>query len=340
MRVAVFSTKRFERGFLEEAGGGRHELVFLEEPLTERTAALARGFEGVCLFVNDEGSEAVLRALAAGGTRMVALRSAGFNHVDVGAAAREGIVVARVPAYSPHAVAEHTVGLMLTLNRKFHRAYARVREQNFALDGLMGFDMHGKTVGVVGTGNIGEVVCRILKGFGCEVLASDPKEREEVRGMGVEYVGLETLLARSDIVTLHCPLTPGTKHLIGERAIGRMKPGAMLINTSRGGVVDSRAVIVALKKGRLGSLGLDVYEEEGDLFFRDLSERVIDDDVFVRLMTFPNVLITAHQAFFTREAMTEIARTTMGNLSGFESGGIPAEHLVTRALVVNGGRGS
>ncbi len=338
MRTVVFSAKRFERPFFDEVNAGRHELVYLEEALTARTAALAKGCTGACVFVNDSGSGEVLRALAAGGTRLIALRSAGFNHVDVHAAEELGLTVARVPAYSPHAVAEHTVGLMLTLNRKFHRAYARVREQNFALDGLMGFDMHGKVVGVVGTGNIGEVVCRILLGFGCETLACDPKERDEVRAMGVRYVGLEELLGRADIVTLHCPLTPGTKRLIDAKALARMKDGAMLINTSRGAVVDSRALIGALKQGRLGSLGLDVYEEEGDLFFRDLSERVIDDDVFVRLMTFPNVLITAHQAFFTREAMTQIARTTIANMTGFEGGGVSPENLVTRALVANGGK--
>ncbi len=338
MRVAVFSTKRYERPFLDEANEGRHELVYLDEALTARTVALAKGCTGACLFVNDGGSGEVLRALAAGGTRLVALRSAGFNHVDVHAAEELGLTVARAPKYSPHAVAEHTVGLMLTLNRKFHRAYARVREQNFALDGLMGFDMRGKTVGVVGTGNIGVVVCRILMGFGCRVLAADPDVSEEARGLGVEFVGLEALLERSDIVTLHCPLTPGTRHLIDGGALARMKAGAMLINTSRGAVVDTRALIAALKSGRLGSLGLDVYEEEGDLFFRDLSEEVIGDDVFVRLMTFPNVLITAHQAFFTREAMREIARTTVRNVTGFEEGQIPKENLVTRALVANGGK--
>ncbi|MGD9692516.1 MAG: 2-hydroxyacid dehydrogenase [Phycisphaerales bacterium] len=338
MRTVVYSAKRFERPFFDAANAGRHEILFLEESLTARTATLAQGHTGVCLFVNDVGSGEVLRALAQGGARLIVLRSAGFNHVDVHAAEELGLTVARVPAYSPHAVAEHSVGLMLTLNRKFHRAYARVREQNFALDGLMGFDMQGKVVGVVGTGNIGEVVCRILLGFGCEVLACDPKERDEVRAMGVRYVALNELLGRADIVTLHCPLTPGTKHLIDDAALARMKPGAMLINTSRGAVVDSRAVIGALKQGRLGALGLDVYEEEGDLFFRDLSERVIDDDVFVRLMTFPNVLITAHQAFFTREAMTQIARTTIDNMTGFEGAGVAPENLVTRALVANGGK--
>lgn len=336
MRTAVFSCKPYERPFLEAANlGAGHELVFLDARLCGATAGLAAGMPAVSIFVGDDASAPVLRALHEGGTRLLALRSAGFNHVDLAEAERRGVSVARVPAYSPYAVAEHAVGLMLTLNRKFHRAYARVREQNFALGGLMGFDMHGKTVGVIGTGTIGAVVCRILRGFGCDVLASDPARNPACEAMGVRYVPLQELYRASDIVTLHCPLTPATRHLIDGAALGAMKPGVMLINTSRGAVVDTRALIGALKRGHVGLVGLDVYEEEGDLFFKDLSAEVIQDDVFVRLLTFPNVLITAHQGFFTREACEGIARTTMGNVTGFEragASGVPEANRVTLRL--------
>lgn len=335
MKIAMFSTKPFDREFFDrenEALG--HDLTFLEPRLSAETVSLAEGFDAVCPFVNDDASCAVVKRLAEGGVRLLVLRSAGFNHVDVPCAERLGIEVARVPAYSPHAVAEHTVALMMALNRKIHRAYLRVREQNFALNGLLGFDMHTKTVGVVGTGEIGEVVCRILCGFGCRVLASDPRRNPACEAMGVEYVELSRLLEESHVVTLHCPLTPATYHMLDEEAFARMRPGVMVINTSRGGVIDTRAAIGALKSGRLGSLGLDVYEEEADLFFRDLSERVLTDDVFARLMTFPNVLITAHQAFFTREALTAIARTTLENVTVFErDGAVPARNRVTSALI-------
>jgi D-lactate dehydrogenase len=335
MKVAVYSARGYDRDSLTEANAELgHELVFLDVGLDERTAALARGFPGVCPFVNDKADAAVLAVLHAGGTRLLALRSAGFNHVDLDAADRLGITVARVPAYSPHAVAEHTVALILTLNRKIHRAYNRVREHNFALDGLMGFDLFGKTVGVVGTGKIGTIVARILLGFGCRVVASDQAENPECLAMGVEYAPLDELLARSDIVTLHCPLTPRTRHLINAGSLTKCKPGFMLVNTSRGGVVDTRAVTHALKSGRVGALAIDVYEEEGDLFFRDLSEQVLTDDVFARLLTFPNVLITAHQAFFTREAIRSIAETTVQNLRDFERSGVRAENRVTAANIV------
>ncbi len=327
MRIAIYSTKPYERPFLEAANErSRHELVFLETRLTAATAGLARGAQAVSIFVGDDASAPVLRALHATGTGTapaLLLRSAGFNHVDVAEADRIGITVLRVPAYSPYAVAEHAVGLMLTLNRKFHRAFNRVREQNFALDGLMGFDMHGKTVGVIGTGTIGAVVCRILTGFGCTVIASDPLPSTACAALSVQYLPLADLYARSDIITLHCPLTPSTRHLIDAAALAAMKPGTggtMLINTSRGAVIDTRALIAALKSGHIGSVGLDVYEEEGDLFFKDLSGEVIQDDVFARLTTFPNVLITAHQGFFTREACTAIARTTINNATDFEHG--------------------
>lgn len=337
MKIAVYSSKPYEKPFLDAANADvAHEVVYLDARLSAATADLARGVPCASIFVGDDASVQVLRALHAGGTRLLALRSAGFNHVDVAEAERLGITVARVPAYSPYAVAEHAVGLMLTLNRKFHRAYARVREQNFALDGLMGFDMHGKTAGVIGTGKIGEAVCSILRGFGCRVLAFDPVKNPACEALGVQYVSVPGLYAASDIVTLHCPLTPATRHLINAAALAAMKPGVMLVNTSRGAVVDTRALIAALKRGHVGSVGLDVYEEEGDLFFKDLSAEVIHDDVFVRLLTFPNVLITAHQGFFTREACEAIAQTTIDNVTGFEragAAGVPESNLVSTRLL-------
>jgi D-lactate dehydrogenase len=280
---------------------------------------LARGFPVVCSFVNDHLDEALVTALAAGGTRFLALRCAGYNQVDLSACQKAGLRVARVPAYSPHAVAEHAVGLMLALNRKFHKAYNRVREGNFAIDGLLGFDMHEKTVGIVGTGKIGTVTAGILKGFSCRLLFHDVYENADCRAMG-QYVSLDELWAASDIITLHCPLMPDTHHLICQAAIERMKPGVMLINTSRGALVDAQAVIDGLKSGRIGYLGLDVYEEEAELFFEDHSGHIIQDDVFMRLATFTNVLITAHQAFFTCNALEEIAPVTMANITALAEG--------------------
>ncbi len=330
MRTAIFSCRAFERPFLEAANGeAGHDLLLLEAALSERTVGLAEGCGAVGLFVGDDASAGTLKKLAGMGVKLLALRSAGFNHVDIRAAYDLGMTVLRVPAYSPYSVGEHAVGLMMTLNRKFHRAFNRTREQNFSLEGLMGFDMHGKTVGIVGTGKIGEVVCSIVRGFGCRVLAFDIERNPACEKLGATYVELDELLRSSDIITLHCPLNPKTHHLIDERALGLMREGAMLINTSRGGVIDTKALIGALKKGRLGSVGLDVYEEEGDLFFRDLSSTAIQDDVFVRLLTFPNVLITAHQGFFTREACEGIARTTIENLTGFEKGRPPEDNRVT-----------
>lgn len=329
MRVDVFSAKPHDQVYLAQAATGSGlELCFHEARLNIDTARLAHGADVACAFVNDDLGADLIRELAASGLRMIALRSAGFNHVDLRAAHDAGIVVARVPAYSPHAVAEHTVALILTLNRKTHRAWNRVREGNFALDGLMGFDMHGKVAGIIGTGLIGAVLARILTGFGCEILACDPKPNAECQALGVRYVEIEQLLARSDIITLQCPLTPDTHHLINDHAIAQMKPGVMLINTSRGAVVDTRAVIRGLKSGRIGALGLDVYEEEGDLFFEDLSQSYIPDDVFARLLTFPNVLITGHQGFFTHEALQAIAETTIANVTSFQRDGV-ALHPVT-----------
>lgn len=322
MRVAVFSAKPYDKRSLKAADpGDLHEWEFWDTRLDVETARLAAGAGAVCAFVNDDLSAGVLEALAAGGTRVIALRSAGFNHVDRSRARALGFQIGRVPAYSPHAVAEHTVALILTLNRKTHRAFNRVRDGNFALEGLLGFDLVGKTVGVVGTGQIGAVVTRILTGFGCRVLAFDPFPDAECLARGVEYVGIEDLLGVSDIVTLQCPLTPETRHLIDDAAIARMKPGAMLINTSRGALIDTRAAIRGLKSGVIGSLGLDVYEEEADLFFEDLSGQILSDEVFTRLLTFPNVLITGHQAFFTEEALVAIAETTVENITAFEAEG-------------------
>jgi D-lactate dehydrogenase len=327
MDVSVFSTKSYDREFLEEANaatGGRHRLRFLEPRLTADSASLADGTQAVCAFVNDVLDRPALARLVTGGTRLVALRSAGFNHVDLPAAAEFGVTVARVPAYSPDAVAEYTVALILSLNRKIHRAYARVREGNFALDGLLGFDLRGRTAGIVGAGKIGIAVARILTGFGCRVLVHDPIPSPHLAEINAQAVPLAVLLAESDIVSLHCPLTPDTHHLIDHDALARMKRGVMLINTGRGALVDAVALIGGLKSGAIGHLGLDVYEEEGDLFFEDLSDQVLQDDIFARLLTFPNVLITGHQAFFTVEALGEIARTTIENLSSFEDHGIPA----------------
>lgn len=332
MRVAVFSSKSYDRQFLEAANQGQHQLLFLEPRLDASTAIAADGAQAVCAFVNDHLDAGVLGLLAKQGVKLVALRCAGFNNVDLAAARDLGIEIARVPEYSPHSVAEHAVAMMLTLNRKIHRASARVREGNFALEGLLGFDFHGKTVGVVGTGKIGLCFIRIMTGFGCRIVAYDPHPNQECIDAGADYVELPELLKQSDIVSLHCPLTPQTHHLINEQAIASMKRGAMLINISRGGIIDTRAVIRGLKSGIIGSLGLDVYEEEDNLFFRDLSNSVIHDDVFARLLTFPNVVVTGHQAFFTQEALTEIARITLENLTRFEEHGRAAHPVSVERL--------
>lgn len=330
MRVAVYSAKPYDVQFLTAANVGRgHDLTFLEARLSVETAPLAAEADAVCAFVNDDLGAAVLEHLAGLGVRHIALRSAGFNHVDLRAAERLGIPVTRVPGYSPYAVAEHAVALLMALVRKTHRAYNRVREGNFSLVGLTGFDLHGKTVGVVGTGQIGAVFARIMLGFGCRVLAFDPFPSDACRALGVQYVELEELLAESHIVSLHLPVTPETRHLIDADRLALMRDGVTLINTSRGPLVDTLAVIEGLKSGKIGLLGLDVYEEEADLFFEDLSDRVLFDDVFTRLLTFPNVLITGHQAFFTVEALENIASTTIGNLTAAERG----EPLPNRVVV-------
>lgn len=321
MKVAVFGAKDYDREFLAKANQPHgHALAFFDAHLGAATAGLAKGFDAVCAFVNDELGDDCLAELAALGIHTVALRCAGFNNVDLDAAAAQGITVVRVPRYSPEGVAEHAVALILALNRKIYRSYNRVREGNFSLEGLLGFNLHGKTVGVIGTGNIGEAFCRIMSGFGCTVIAADPFPNEGCIRLGVEYTELDALLMRADIISLHCPLTPDTHHLIDDRALAKMKPGVMLINTSRGALVDTVAVIAALKTMRIGYLGLDVYEEEGDMFFEDLSGKIITDDVFSRLLTFPNVLITGHQGFFSAEALASIAATTLQNLSDVEQG--------------------
>ncbi|MBI4509054.1 MAG: 2-hydroxyacid dehydrogenase [Deltaproteobacteria bacterium] len=322
MKIAMFDTHRYDREAFEEANVRfGHELSFLEPRLTKETATLASGHPAVCSFVNDKLDLDALQALRAGGTRLVALRSAGYNHVDLAAAARLGLPVVRVPEYSPYAVAEHAVALVLALNRKIHRAHARVREWNFSLDGLVGFDLHGKTVGVVGTGRIGRVAARIFQGFGCRLLGYDFRPDQGLAAeLGLTYVELPELFRQADIVSLHVPLTPATHHVIDAAALASMKPGVLVVNTSRGALIDSRALIKALKSGHVAGAGLDVYEEEEGIFFQDLSGKVLQDDVLARLLSFPNVLITAHQAFLTKEALANIAQVTLANISAFEKG--------------------
>lgn len=322
MKVAFFSTKPYDRKFFDLANEQfGHEITYFETRLTRQTLKLAEGFDCACAFVNDQLDASVLIALAAQGTRLVALRCAGFNNVDVNSANELGISVVRVPAYSPYAVAEHTVGLMLALNRKIYWANSRVKEGNFALDGLLGFDMRSATVGLVGTGKIGECVASVLHGFGCRILAHDQYENETCKNeYGVEYVSFGELIAQSDVISLHCPLLPETHHLINMDAIARMKKGVMIINTSRGALIDARAAIEGLKSEKIGYLGIDVYEEEEELFFEDKTFQILTDDVFARLTTFPNVVITGHQAYFTREAVSRIAQTTLENITAYENG--------------------
>ncbi|WP_275629096.1 2-hydroxyacid dehydrogenase [Pseudomonas sp. 273] len=321
MRIILFSSQNHDRdSFLAANPGHGFELHFQQSPLRPDTVALAMGFEVVCPFVNDDLSRPVLEHLAAGGTRLIALRSAGYNHVDLAAAHALGLTVVRVPAYSPHAVAEHAVGLVLALCRHLHRAYNRTREGDFSLHGLTGFDLHGKTVGVVGSGQIGQVFAQIMHGFGCRILAYDPYPNPAIEALGGRFVGLDQLLAESDVISLHCPLNDATRHLVNADSLQRMKRGAMLINTGRGALVDTPALIEALKSGQLGYLGLDVYEEEAEIFFADRSDLPLQDDVLARLLTFPNVIITAHQAFLTREALAAIAGTTLDNIAAWRQG--------------------
>ncbi|CAN7432053.1 2-hydroxyacid dehydrogenase [Phenylobacterium sp. LjRoot219] len=334
MRVAVFSTKAYDRRFLDAANQAfDHQLDYFEARLDAASAPLARGYPAVCAFVNDRLDAATLGQLAEGGVRLVALRCAGFNNVDLAAAEAKGILVVRVPAYSPEAVAEFTIALVLALERNIPRAWARVRENNFALDGLIGRTLGGRVAGVVGTGRIGARVARALRlGFGCEVLASDVVEDPGLVEDGVRYVPLPTLLASADVITLHCPLTPETRHLVNAAAIAGARPGVVLVNTSRGALIDTVALIEGLKSRKIGGVALDVYEQEADLFFEDLSNEIIQDDVFQRLLTFPNVLITGHQGFLTEEALQAIAETTLRSLADAEAG-LALVNVVTAARV-------
>lgn len=321
LKVAFFDSKSYTERAFASVNADRYALKFFPLRLTPETAPLAAGFKVVCVFVNDEVNESVVEQLGQLGVGLVALRCAGFNNVDMKACAKHDISVVRVPAYSPYAVAEHAVALMLTLNRKIHRSHTRVRDGNFSLEGLVGFDMRGKTVGVVGAGKIGTCVIDILRGFGCNVLVSRRSADQAGTGAaGVRCVALDELLTQSDIITLHAPLTPDTRYLINAGAIAKMKRGVLLINTSRGGLVETRALVEGLKSGKIGGAGLDVYEEESHYFFEDFSDTIITDDVLTRLLTFNNVVITAHQAFLTHEALANIAATTLGNIAEYEGG--------------------
>jgi len=328
MKVAVFSTYSYDEEFLTRFNTG-HELTFFVLPLNEQTAALTTNFEAICVFVNDKVNAAVLNILHKNGIKLIVLRCAGFNNIDIKLAGELNIPVVRVPAYSPQAVAEHAMALILTLNRKTHKAYNRVREGNFSLEKLMGFNLHNRKVGVIGTGNIGKAFCSILTGFGCRISAYDIVPDPELKKSGVQYGTLEEVLADADIVSLHCPLVESTRHLIDQNTLKLFKSGAMLINTGRGALINTADTIAALKSGLLGYLGLDVYEQEGGLFFSDKSEDIIHDDLITRLISFPNVLITSHQGFFTQEAMTEIAVITFNNIDEFDKN----EPLTNRVVV-------
>ncbi len=332
MKITFFSTQPYEKEFFNKYNDTfGFELEYIEAPLNSQTVNLLNDAVAVCVFVNDKIDAPIIEKLAAKNIRIIALRSAGFNNVDLAAAKANNIKVCRVPAYSPEAVAEHAVAMILTLNRKTHKAYNRVREQNFSLNGLIGFNLHGKTVGVIGTGNIGKAFCKIMLGFGCTVLAFDLIANKELEAAGVQFLPLVELLKRSDIVSLHCPLNDQTKHIVNAETINLMKKGVMLINTSRGGLIDTKAAIAALKLGHIGYFGIDVYEQEEHIFFRDLSETIITDDTIQRLMSFSNVLVTAHQAFFTDEALTQITVTTLRNIHELANGNnlsLPAALLV------------
>jgi D-lactate dehydrogenase len=319
MKIVSYSCKPYDKKALIQVFDASWDSLYLDVLLDLDTLAYAHGAEVVSAFVNDRLDAKMLKILAEGGTRLIALRCAGFNQVDLQAASDVGISVVRVPAYSPYAVAEHTVGLMLALNRKLYRAYNRVREGNFSLNGMLGFDMHGKTVGIIGAGRIGRLVGKMLKAFGCQVLVYDPFECHVCQELDLEQVDLESIWAQSDIISLHCPLTPESTHIIDTDSIAKMKTGVMLINTGRGALMATQAVIEGLKSQKIGYLGLDVYEKEGALFFEDHSTEIIQDDVFERLLTFPNVLITGHQAYFTQEALSHIAKTTAENIKAYQT---------------------
>ncbi|XLS28907.1 2-hydroxyacid dehydrogenase [Flavobacteriaceae bacterium M23B6Z8] len=320
MKIAVFSTKPYDKEYFEKYDDHNHEFTYFETALTNETANLSSGFEGVCVFVNDKLGSGVINTLAKNNVKLIALRCAGYNNVDLEQAQKHEIKVVRVPAYSPEAVAEHTLALILTLNRKTHKAYNRVREGNFSLTNLIGFNLCGKTVGVIGTGQIGAAFSRIMKAFGCKVMAFDISESEELIELGVSYQPLEEIFSKADILSLHCPLNPKTRHLINKEALSKMKNGVMIINTSRGALINTADAIEGLTNKKIGYLGIDVYEQEENLFFKDLSESIIQDDYILKLNSFPNVLITSHQAYFTKEAMNEITLTTIDNITAFEEG--------------------
>ena len=322
MKIAFYDTHPFERLAFDAANmKNKHEITYIEFRLTEESALLSKGFRCICAFANDRLNASTLQILKSGGTELVALRSAGFNHVDLSAARELGVKIVRVPEYSPYAIAEHVVAMIQTLNRKTHRAYNRVREGNFSLNGLVGFDLHGKTIGIIGAGRIGKVLARIMTGFGCKVLLNDLIfDQEMIDELGCEFVDLDRLLNESQIISLNVPLTSETRHLINEKSLSSMRKGVMLINTGRGALVETKALIRGLKSGHIGYAGLDVYEEEEGVFFQDLSGQILGDDDLARLITFPNVLITSHQAFLTQEALSNIAQTTLQNISDFESG--------------------
>jgi len=321
MKTALFSTKSYDREYFNRFNdGNRHNISYFEESLNANTTELTRGFGAVCVFVNDKVDRETIHKLSENGVKLIVLRCAGFNNIDLSSAAEKGIKVLRVPAYSPQAVAEHAVALIMTLNRKTHKAYNRIREGNFSLERLTGFNLFNKTVGVFGTGKIGSAFCEIMLGFGCNVLAHDLQESEMLKQKGVIYTSTDEIYNHSDVISLHCPLTPETRHMINTEAFAKMKDGVMIINTGRGALVKTEDAVEALKIGKLGYLGMDVYEQEEKLFFRDLSENVIQDEILMRLIGFPNVLITAHQGFFTKEALEQITVITLKNISSFESG--------------------
>ncbi len=329
MKIAFFSTKKYDEFFFQEENKSfNHELVFFEETLNSSSASLAKGFDGVCAFVNDDLQQDTLRALSQSNIKNIALRCSGFNNVDLKTASELHINIVYVPSYSPSAVAEHAIALILALNRKIHHAYNRVRAGNFSLEGLLGFDMYKKTVGIIGGGKIGLAMIHILKGFGCKVLLHDPIENIEMKKEGIEYVSLDLLLKNSHIISLHCPLNKLTHHLICQQSIDIMRPNVMIINTGRGALINTTDIIEGLKKGKIGYLGLDVYEEEANLFFEDHSSSIILDDHFARLVTMPNVLITSHQGFFTKEALKIIAYTTCKNLKELEEKKTCANNLM------------
>ncbi len=319
MKIAIFGTQFYEQEYFNKYNvGDKHELFFFNESLNSETAYLAKGFLGVCVFVTDIINKTCIEKLAKQGVKLIDLRSAGYNNVDIESAKANNIKVLRVPSYSPQAVAEHAVALILTLNRKTHKAYNQVRENNFSLQNLMGFNLYGKTIGVVGTGKIGRAFCSIMLGFGCKIIAYDIKENEQMKRNGVHFKTFDELLSESDIISIHCPLNQVTNHLFDKKAFDKIKKSTMIINTSRGAIINTNDAIDALKTEKIGYLGIDVYEKESDLFFKDLSQTVIQDDVFGRLSSFNNVLITPHQAFYTQEAVTEIAKITIKNFTDFE----------------------